>query len=133
MSARLGTVLVIDDEDIDQRQYKRILERSGLTDEIIQFTYADEALAWLVTHPEKRVDLIFLDVNIPRMTGIEFLAEASRQLPDFSAPVIIMLTTSLNPMDRENALAFGPVRGFFNKPLTPAHLLDAARILQEPA
>lgn len=133
MSTRLGTVLIIDDEDIDQRQYKRILERSGRTDEIIQFTYADEALVWLTEHPDAAVDLIFLDVNIPRMTGIEFLAAAMQQLPNFDAPVIIMLTTSLNPADRQIALSYPPVRGFFNKPLTQEHLMDAARLLQEHA
>lgn len=129
MSQTLGTVMVIDDEDIDQRQYRRLLQRSGLVDDIVQFTYADEALQWLMESPERKIDLILLDINIPRMNGFAFLAEATTKIPAFDAIVVIMLTTSLSPKDKEWADSLDCVRGYFNKPLTMEHLEEALQLM----
>ncbi|THH38802.1 response regulator [Aliishimia ponticola] len=130
MKPPLGTVMVIDDEELDQRQYRRILSRSGLTRDIIQFTYADEALEWLLSSPDPAPDLILLDINIPRMNGFEFLAALKNAVGEPSSPVIIMLTTSLSPDDQARASAFASVRGYFHKPLTEAHLAEAVEILK---
>jgi CheY-like chemotaxis protein len=129
MTSSLGTVMIVDDEDIDQRQYKRILERSGMVQKLLQFTYADEALAWLENHPDHDVDLIFLDVNIPRMDGFEFLQAIGERLPGMDTTVIVMLTTSLSHTDRDRALSHPQVKGFFNKPLQTEHLLTASKLI----
>lgn len=125
----LGSVLMIDDEEIDQKQYKRILQRSGRTQEVHQFTYADEALDWLRDSPNKQVDLIFLDINMPRMNGFEFLDAIENEEPRSGCPVILMLTTSLAPSDKNRALAHPMVRGFLSKPLRKHHLDEAAAML----
>lgn len=129
MTGRLGRVMIIDDEDIDQRQYRRLIERSGMAREIIQFTYADEALDWLKSTPDGDIDLIFLDVNIPRMNGFQFLEAAQEHWGDTPPAVIVMLTTSLAAADRDRAHNFKAVRGFFSKPLTRGHLDEAATLL----
>ncbi len=126
----LGTVMIIDDEDIDQKQYRRLLERSGRADEIVQFSYADEALVWLKSHTGKPVDVIFLDVNMPRMNGFEFLEAVSAELDPPNLRIILMLTTSLAPKDKTRAMAHPLVKGFFNKPLTSLHLDEAYRLLE---
>lgn len=133
MTQELGTVMLIDDEDIDQRQYKRILTRSGLAREVIQFTYADLALDWLATEQETAIDLIFLDINMPRMTGFGFLETAQTKFPALDDMTVIMLTTSLNPQDRSTAMAYPAVKAFFNKPLTPDHLEQAVTLLPKLA
>lgn len=125
----LGTVMIIDDEDIDQKQYRRLLERSGRATEILQFSYADEALLWLQTHHETAVDVVFLDINMPRMNGFEFLEALKREGRPLNLQIILMLTTSLAPKDRKQALAHPLVRGFLNKPLTTAHLDEACKLL----
>lgn len=125
----LGTVMIIDDEDIDQKQYHRLLTRSGRTEKIIQFSYADEALEWLKENGETPVDVIFLDINMPRMNGFEFLEALEHEPRTVKPRIILMLTTSLAPKDQERASTHPLVRGFFSKPLTSNHLEDASRLL----
>lgn len=122
--------MLIDDEEFDQRQYLRVLQRSGLVETVLQYTYAEDALAHLVAHPELEVDVIFLDINMPRMNGFEFLEEATEKLgADFVKTVVVMLTTSLNPNDRTRAENFDVVRDFINKPLTLAHVERIAEMV----
>ena len=46
--AKIGIVMIIDDEVIDQKMYKRIIERTGLVEEVMGFTAADRALEFLI-------------------------------------------------------------------------------------
>lgn len=126
----LGTVMIIDDEDIDQKQYRRLLQRSGRATDILQFRYADEALRWLQTHHHTAVNVIFLDINMPRMNGFEFLDALKAEPRILNLRIILMLTTSLAPKDKARAMANPLVRGFLNKPLTLAHLDEAYRLLE---
>jgi CheY-like chemotaxis protein len=135
MSAEAGIaipqVMVIDDEKFDQMLYERILKRSALVGQITSFLYADEALQYLLRRDRPQVDVIFLDINMPRMNGFEFLDAATQKIgPDFASLCIVMLTTSISPEDRVRALEFAPVRGFMNKPLTLEKVAEAAAMLE---
>ena len=130
MTHKIKLAFLIDDEEIDRRQYMRIIERSGVVDEVQQFSYADEALAYLIENPSVEVDVIFLDINMPRMNGFEFLEAAEEKLPRKIAKVVIaMLTTSLNPDDRARAEAFEEVKDFITKPLTEDDVRNVAAML----
>ncbi len=132
MAARIHNAMLIDDEEIDQKQYTRILKRSGIVEKITTFSYADEAFEFLKTNVDLTVDVIFLDINMPRMTGFEFLEKVSAELKhEFAYVVIVMLTTSLDPKDRERASKFDVVRDFINKPLEIAHVEHAAKLLED--
>lgn len=120
---KLGTIMLIDDEKVDQMLYKRILKRSGVADNYISFLYAEEALEYLANNGHQKIDAIFLDINMPRMNGFEFLEAATNRLGDlFASYVVIMLTTSLDPRDRERAKSFAVVRDFVTKPLSSQYL-----------
>ena len=127
----IQTAMLIDDESFDQQMYQRIIKRSGLVGEVLPFIYADEALIYLKSPDCKPIDVIFLDINLPRMNGFEFLSAATDALgAGFARMVVVMLTTSLEQGDRVRANAYPVVRRFINKPLTTDHLNEVADLLQ---
>jgi CheY-like chemotaxis protein len=64
-------------------------------------------------------EIIFLDINMPCMNGWEFL-DQYKKANSYDSPnsKIIMLTTSINPDDRQKADEYTNVYGFYNKPLS---------------
>lgn len=126
---RIARLMLVDNNAYDQRMYARIIQRSGLVDSFTQFTDAQRAADALLDPAQPMPNLILLDVNMPGMDGFEFLDAVTGTLGDEMCPVIVMLTTSLNPADERRARAFAAVHDFLNKPLTPA-LLDHISTLQ---
>ncbi|UWQ78121.1 response regulator [Leisingera sp. S132] len=130
MTKPIQLAVLIDDEKIDQRQYQRIMNKSGLVEEVLGFTYADEALEHLKANPQLEVDVILLDINMPRMDGFQFLEAASREIGEgFAKSVVVMITTSLNPEDKARAMRFDVVKDFLNKPLTVEHVKQIAALI----
>ncbi|UWR13261.1 response regulator [Sulfitobacter mediterraneus] len=124
--------MIVDDEPFDQMMYERILKRSGLVDQVIGFQYAAEALDYLARPDRSKVDVIFLDINMPRMNGFEFLEAANRDLgPAFVKVCVVMLTTSIAPEDRARAASYDAVRDFISKPLGKDDVVHVANLLAE--
>lgn len=116
--APIGTLLSIDDSRVDQILTRRILERTGAVRDLIQFQDPEQALEFLARPDRPEIDLILLDVNMPRMNGFEFLEAATARFgPTFARCVVVMLTTSLDPADRSRADRFDVVRAYLTKPL----------------
>lgn len=131
MTKPIKLAILIDDNEIDQRFYNRVLQRSGLVEEVLTFTLAEDALAHLTVSRGLEVDVIFLDINMPRMDGFEFLEAATDQFgSQFAKVVVAMLTTSLNPADRDRAESFEVVKDFIDKPLTVEHVENIVKLLQ---
>lgn len=121
----LGRVMLIDDEPFDQMLYKRVIKRTGLATDIIGFTLATNAIAYLRDGSQPKIDLILLDIRMPMMDGFEFLEEAQNDLGTEDAPpIVMMLTTSLSPADRARSEGNKVVRRFLNKPLTAEQVED---------
>jgi CheY-like chemotaxis protein len=129
----IRTAMLIDDESFDQKLYQRVLQRSGLVEEALSFLYADEALAYLASPGHRKIDVIFLDIHMPRMNGFEFLEAATETLGQkFASVVVVMLTTSLERRDRDRAATYPVVRRFINKPLIVEQVADVAALLEGP-
>ena len=123
--------MLIDDELFDQKLYARIIKRSGLAEDIISFTMAKDAVAYLKDDTSPLVNLILLDIRMPQMNGFEFVEAAQNYLGStYDTPIVMMLTTSLSPDDRSRAEASPAIKGFLNKPLKPGDLTGFIQILQ---
>jgi CheY-like chemotaxis protein len=121
-------ILLVDDNPIDLLVHRKMLEKASMT-AIHAVSSGQEALQYLdgcgVTglYP----DVLLLDLHMPVMGGLEFLAQyctGAGWRP--SAMKIILLTSSIDPMDRLQAASFG-VDTFLEKPLNLERLLPMLR------
>lgn len=123
MKHRLNSVLLIDDDEPTNIFTRIILEDAGCTNHIHTVPSGHEALNYLSgdngLSPQIRPDLILLDINMPAMNGWEFLDEYTKLPRDCqSKALVIMLTTSLNPDDKDMARQRPEITCFENKPLS---------------
>ncbi|MDC0934660.1 response regulator [Pirellulales bacterium] len=97
------SVLLVDDDDVDVRVVKKEFARHQLTNPIVVARNGVEALEILRGTAEKpaleKPFLILLDLNMPRMSGLEFLEEL-RADPDLHHTIVFVLTTSNDQADR---------------------------------
>lgn len=127
-TAALRTVMLIDDNDADNFFHGMMIERSGLATELLVFEWAEKALEWFQAHPGHAVDLILLDINMPRMNGFEFL-EQFHLLPEAhqADARVCMLSSSPLDSDRVRAFTFPRVADFIVKPLGDDFLSQLTR------
>ncbi|MEM8981911.1 MAG: response regulator [Pseudomonadota bacterium] len=118
-------VVLIDDNDDDNFIHRRVVEEVDIDIRLRVFEQAQQALDHLGTTDRDPVDIVFVDISMPRMDGFEFMA-AFDQLPRALrvGVVVIFLSVCANPTDIDRALKTAHARGFLNKPLSRAKLTD---------
>ncbi len=104
MGTRAVHLVMVDDDDIDVRSMRRSLERAGSTLALSVARDGCEALDHLRRDGVARDAVVILDMHMPRMGGIEFLAAVRADAALASLPVFV-LTTSDAPEDLERAYA----------------------------
>ncbi|MDB5193771.1 MAG: cheB 1 [Segetibacter sp.] len=119
-------VMVVDDAEIDRFMAEKIMTKYDFAEEVITVESAMDALDYLNEHkdqPENLPCLIFLDINMPEMTGFDFL-DAYAKLADIIKRkcIIVMLSSSMLQEDHDLALSSPYVCDFIGKPLNPAKL-----------
>lgn len=110
----MKSVMIVDDSEADQLLAKMIIREFDSEIEILQAYDGQEALEILADLP-KQPDVIFLDINMPRMNGHEFLEVYETWKTH--AMVVIMLTSSDQEKDKERSMAHKCVKKYFTKPL----------------
>jgi len=121
MSRKLN-VLLIDDDATTNFLHKRTLNRAQLTRTIRVAETVEEALN-LLKNPDwtdqDKPELIFLDLNLPGLTGWDFIDEYKKiESGNNNPPVIIILSASVNYNDEQKAKEIAEVAEFRSKPLT---------------
>lgn len=112
-------VMLVDDHPPTNFLNKRELKKTGKVNHVIEMTNAELALKYLKKdNNQKQPEFIFLDINMPGMNGWEFLEIYQSSNDYHEAEIIVMLTTSLNPDDKEKSKQYSKINSFENKPLT---------------
>lgn len=110
-------ILLVDDDEVDVMTVKRAFSRANITNKLYVATDGIEALNILRSDgipPSRR--LMLLDLNMPRMSGIEVLREI-RADPVLQGLTVVVLTTSNEDRDRVEAFQLN-VAGYLLKPVT---------------
>lgn len=108
------TILLVEDDELDIISVKRSLDRLETDYELLTAFNGIEALKMLHA-ADALPDVILLDLNMPKMNGIEFL-KAIREEPKLAAIRVFIMTTSSESVDRDRAEALG-ISGYIIKPL----------------
>lgn len=92
------TLLIVDDDDIDAIALERALRKLRLLNTVLRARDGREALELLRTGAVPAPYIILLDLNMPRMNGLEFL-QTLRTDPVLTHAVVFVLTTSKSDED----------------------------------
>jgi CheY-like chemotaxis protein len=101
-------ILLVEDDDVDQIVMERAFKDLKITNQLVNTANGEEALEYLKTESNKKPCFILLDLNMPKMNGIEFLRiikadEALKKIP------VIIMTTSRAEQDIVKSFRLGAV------------------------
>jgi len=119
-----GKVLVVDDEAHIRKFVGLIVKAIGAT----AVVEAPDGEAALRLYPVEQPDLVLLDVNMPRLDGLQTLQGLRQQDPEC---LVVMLTSLTNRQTVEECLRLGAT-GYLRKDIAPAEITaELTRILDE--
>jgi CheY-like chemotaxis protein len=123
-------IFLVDDDEVDVMTVKRAFAKANIANRIYVATNGIEALELLRAEaiPTTR-RLVLLDLNMPRMNGIEFLREI-RGDPALQALTVVVLTTSNEDRDRVETYQLN-VAGYLLKPVTFHSFTDVMSTLNK--
>ena len=127
---KILNILLVEDDQVDVMNVKRAFEKNRITNPLFVAGDGLEALEMLRTGklPSTR-RLILLDLNMPRMNGIEFL-RALRQDPELQHTPVVILTTSNAERDKIEAYNLN-VAGYLLKPVTFLNFVELTAALNK--
>jgi len=108
-------ILLVEDDPFNQEVSTFLLENIGLQAEV-----ANDGIEAVHLVSENTYDLILMDIQMPRMNGLE-ATRAIRDLPQYAHTPIIAMTANAFPEDKERCLDAG-MDDFITKPVTPGVL-----------
>jgi CheY-like chemotaxis protein len=120
-------VLLVEDDSIDAMTVKRALLDLGVKTLLVRSTNGEEALQYLRDDTREKPSIILLDLNMPKMNGIEFLRIIKSDEKLKTIPVIV-LTTSKEDHDVIDSFELS-VAGYMIKPVDYQQFVEAMRTL----
>jgi len=130
MNDKMMNILLVDDDDVDVMNVRRAFKKNNMSNPIFVAGNGLEALALLRdgTIPKAK-RLVLLDLNMPKMNGIEFLREL-RADPELHMTSVVVLTTSNEDRDKIEAYNLN-VAGYLLKPVTFLNFVDLMAALNK--
>ena len=128
MDARATNILLIDDDQVDVKNVQRAFKKANIANPLFVAGNGLEGLEVLRGDemPKER-RLVLLDLNMPRMNGLEFL-RAVRADPELQHTPVVVLTTSNDDRDRIDAYNLN-VAGYLLKPVTFINFVEVMAAL----
>lgn len=111
-------ILLVEDDTLDVMDARRTLDRMDILYRMHVVKNGEEALEYLSEVKQTgsdKPDIVLLDLNMPKMNGIEFLTYL-RQIDDWKETKVFIITTSEEKEDKELSRSLG-VSGYIVKPL----------------
>ncbi len=124
-------IVVVDDDLIIQMLHKRLVQKEGLHEAPIGCNNGQSALTFLVDRfTGDSVFVVLLDINMPIMNGWELLDKLHEKDVDNRNIIVVMVTSSVDPVDKIKAQNYQNVVGFIEKPLNPSSIKQIKEIPQ---
>lgn len=125
------SLLLVDDDEVDIRGMKRALDELRVANPLFVAQNGIEALEYLRGENGRvRIQppfIIVLDLNMPKMNGIEFLAEL-RADPELRRSVVFVLTTSSAEEDKQRAYEYN-IAGYISKTSPKESFSEAVKLI----
>ncbi|MEL6479365.1 MAG: response regulator [Pseudomonadota bacterium] len=120
----MQSILLLDDSLEDRFFACRVLKKTHPGCEVHEFSYGEDALAYIRSPNRRKLDLLLVDINIPRLNGFEFVDSYSALYSELrgTAP-LFLISSSINPDDRARSEEHPAITGYLEKPLTREALL----------
>jgi CheY-like chemotaxis protein len=110
-------IVLVDDDPIVILLQKKLMQKAGINHQVVSFNSGESALAFIA---EKEIEdklLVFLDINMPGLSGWQVLDELDRLNMPFDFEVII-ITSSVDDSDRIKANTYERIVDFWIKPFS---------------
>ena len=121
-------ILIIDDSLMDRKLLSSLLKKFGLENEVLQAGDGEEGFRVLGENASD-IGLIFLDWQMPKISGLDFM-RAFVKVPTFSTIPIIMITASGTDENKSEAYGVNPkLAGYLVKPFRPDKLIELTKSL----
>ncbi len=129
MDISTKTILLVEDDEIDIMTVKRAVKKLNVTNPLAVANNGEEAIQYLEDHIDDLPGIILLDINMPRMNGLEFLGVIKKDERFIRIPVIV-LTTSKEHQDRYESFNLN-VAGYMVKPVDFADFTKVIGIIHK--
>ena len=121
-------ILLVEDDRVDTMTVKRALKDLKVTNQLICTTNGEEALEYLRDETKKKPCVILLDLNMPKVNGIEFLKIAKADDELKKIPVIVL---TISREERDVVESFNlSVAGYIVKPTDYKKFVEAIRVVE---
>lgn len=118
----INKVMLVDDDEVQHLVNTKLLNLYDSNIDVLSFTDPLNALDYMNTHSDQLPDMIILDLNMPHLTGFEFLEHLLTN--KHTEIAVHILTSSINPSDIERSQQWECVRSFIQKPLNKEKVPD---------
>ena len=130
---KINVACIIDDDPIFVRVVQKMIELVEFCNEVKVFPNGKEARNHISDLEAERLpDIIFLDLNMPVMNGWEFL-ESLTEMPPHQTPLVYVVSSTIDPEEKERARSYPMVLDFIEKPLTASILNEILFTLGIPS